>query len=296
MKAVPTARAWRERGRDINVLGRRVFMIDEGPRDAPAIVVLHGFPSASFDFWKVLPELAAHWRVILHDHVGFGYSSKPVGYSYSIVEQADTALSLWQLLGVRVAHVLAHDYGCSVATELMMRRKLGASPVAFASMTLVNSGLYYDMADLRVAQHLLRMPLTRPLATLLGGGTMYKINMRRLFATRPPELEAELDLLWEMTSADDGRRALGDLSHYLEERRWIYRERWDAAIRSFDPPSHVLWGDLDPVGVPAIARKLSSELPRARLTWLQGVGHYPMLEAPERFVAAAAGFFRANAG
>lgn len=286
----PTLAQWRARGSHREVAGHPLFVIDEGAREAPVIAVLHGFPSASYDWYRVLPALAAGHRVVIHDQLGFGLSAKPRDAGYSILDQADRALALWQQLGLARVHLLAHDYGCSVATELFHRRAAGTLPLQLASATLVNSGLYYDMARLRLVQHLLRLRLTRPLASRLGSGAMYRLNMRRLWAAPTPELDAELDVLWQMTCLDHGKAALGWLSHYLEERRWIHKARWADAIRRFDAPAHVLWGDRDPVGVPAIAQRLASELPRATLTWLPGVGHYPMLEAGERFSAAALGF------
>lgn len=290
MTTLPTAAQWRARGTMHTVLGHNLFVIDEGPRDAPVLLLLHGFPSASFDFWKVLPEWTKTHRVVVHDHVGFGFSAKPRDYSYSILDQAGRALSLWQQLGITQASVLAHDYGCSVATELFWRRTNGGLPLQLNSVTLVNSGLYYEMAHLRLAQHLLRLKATRGIFSRLSNAAMYRVNMRRLWGTPDAGLDAELDVLWEMTARDNGKLAIGWLSHYLEERRWIHRERWAQAIRSFDAPAHVLWGDRDPVGIPAIAEKLARELPQATLTWLPGVGHYPMLEAPDAFAQAAMEF------
>lgn len=270
-------------------------MIDVGPRIAPVLAVLHGFPSCSYDFWRVLPALSARYRVVVHDHLGLGYSDKPRDYSWSIVDQASMAVGLWRSLGLHDVHLLAHDYGCSVATELFHRRAGGELPVRLRTATLVNSGLYYHMAGLRLAQHLLRLKLTRPVFSRLAGRAMFKLNMRRLWGTPGPELDAELDELWAMTARDNGKLALGWLSHYLEERRWIHRERWNAAIRAFDAPAHVLWGDRDPVGIPAIAGRLAAELPDATLTWLRGVGHYPMLEAPDAFGKAVLAFVDTHA-
>jgi pimeloyl-ACP methyl ester carboxylesterase len=290
MKEVPTSREWAALGAFRDVLGHRLFVVDEGPRDAPVLAVLHGFPSASYDFWRVLPRLRERHRVVVHDQIGFGLSAKPRDYSYSIVDQATHALHLWRQLGIERVHIVAHDYGCSVATELFHRRARGDLEIGLESATLVNSGLYYEMAGLRLVQHLLRMPITRPLASRLGSKFMYKLNMRRLWGEPGPDLDAELEVLWELAARDHGKLALGWLSHYLEERRWIHEARWGAAIRTFDAPAHVLWGDRDPVGVPAIAEKLARELPNATLTWLRGVGHYPMLEAPVPFADATLAF------
>ncbi|MFZ5724298.1 MAG: alpha/beta fold hydrolase [Pseudomonadota bacterium] len=288
--AIVTAAEWEKRGRIREVAGRRLFVIDEGPRDAPVIAVLHGFPSASYDFWRVLPQLAERHRVVIHDHLGFGFSEKPLHYGYSIIDQTTQALLLWQSLGLRHVHVLAHDYGCSIATELFHRHSHRELSLQIDSATLVNSGLYYDMAGLRLAQHLLRLKWTRPVFSRLAGRGMYKLNMRRLWGTPGRELDAELDELWAMTVRDGGKPVLGRLSHYLEERRWIHRDRWRTAISAFNRPVHVLWGDRDPVGVPAIAVKLDHDLQQPTLSWLPGVGHYPMIEAPAAFATAALRF------
>lgn len=293
---VPTAADWERRGVRHRVGGRSLFVIDTGPRAAPTIVILHGFPSASYDFWRVLPALSASHRVVVHDHLGFGYSDKPRDYSWSIVDQAAHAVMLWQALGLSEVHLLAHDYGCSIATELFHRRAQAELPITLRSATLVNSGLYYHMAGLRLAQHLLRLRYTRPLFSRLANRRMYKRSLRQLWGQPGPELDAELDVLWEMTARDDGKLALGWLSHYLEERRWIHRERWDAAIRAFDAPAQVLWGDRDPVGVPAIAERMAREFPQSTLSWLPGVGHYPMIEAPAAFAAAVLQFVDRNDG
>lgn len=287
---IPTAEQWRARGRLHSVLGHPLFVIDEGPRDAPVLALLHGFPSCSYDFWRVLPQLALEHRVIVHDHVGFGHSAKPRSYSYSILDQANHALALWRSLGVDELHVLAHDYGCSIAAELFVRRAAGDVPVRLRTATLVNSGLYYHMARLRLVQHLLRLRFSRPIVSRLGSWWMFKATMRKLWGegsdVSDDDLDAELAVLWQLASRDNGKPALGWLSHYLEERRYIHAERWNQGIRDFDAPAQVLWGDRDPVGTPAIARKLADELPRSTLTWLPGVGHYPMLEAPDRFAQA----------
>jgi pimeloyl-ACP methyl ester carboxylesterase len=66
--------------------------------------------------------------------------------------------------------------------------------------------------------------------------------------------------------------------------------RWIGALRELDRPAHVLWGRSDPIAVPAIAEQLVREMPNCQLTWLDRVGHYPMVEAPADFATAARSF------
>ena len=73
---------WKSLGTFHTVLGNQVFVIDKGSAKE-TIVILHGYPTSSFDYWMVLDQLSENYRVIIHDHLGFGYSDKPLDYSYS---------------------------------------------------------------------------------------------------------------------------------------------------------------------------------------------------------------------
>ncbi len=280
---------WRDRGRYLSIFGRAVFIVEAGPRDAPAILVLHGFPTCSLDFRSVLAPLALRHRVIVHDHVGFGLSDKPIDYSYSLIEQSEVALAVWRALGVERGHVLAHDYGTSVATELVARRERGGLPLEIESLTLANGSVHLELARLSLPQRLLRNEHVGPIFAAMGSRAVFKLQLRRIFGRPDAVADDELDLAWEAVSWNDGRRRLAPISSYLNER-FRFWNRWIGALTRFDRPAHVLWGRRDPIAVPAIAEALAAEIPGAELTWLDELGHYPMLEAPSRWAAAVLAF------
>jgi pimeloyl-ACP methyl ester carboxylesterase len=291
--AVPDLTAWEARGHYRTVNGLRIFVIDEGPRDAPVLLLLHGFPSCSFDFWRVLPALTAHFRVIAHDHPGFGLSARPHPYSWSLLAQADMAEALWAGMGITRGHLLAHDYSTSIAAELFMRAHEGRLTLALDRVVLTNSGFFYHMAGLRPGQHALRIAWLRPLASRLMSGPVFRYALAEVFAKKDGYTPRELQVLWELARREGGKLALGRASHYLEERRHIHTRRWLDGLRACTRPVLVLWGDRDPVGVPAIAERLCAELPQAELHWLRGTGHYPMLESAQEFSAAVLAFLQA---
>ncbi len=82
---------------------------------------------------------------------------------------------------------------------------------------------------------------------------------------------------------EEGHLRLPRIILYYNERV-RFRERWIGALKSLDCPSLILWGTDDPVAVIAIAEKVASETPGAKLVRLEGVGHYPQLEAPDLVV------------
>ena len=86
-----------------------------------------------------------------------------------------------------------------------------------------------------------------------------------------------------------GRARLPALAGYMNERT-RFRERWIGALTALELPAHVLWGRRDPVARPAIAEQLAREIPRNELTWLDELGHYPMLESPRRWAEPALAF------
>jgi pimeloyl-ACP methyl ester carboxylesterase len=280
---------WRQAGRIVEVAGRKLFVVEQGS-GPETLVILHGYPTSSHDFARVLPELAKRYRVVVHDHLGFGLSDKPADYSYSLVEQADLALLLWRALDIERAHLLAHDYGTSVATEILARREHFGLPLRLDTVTLCNGSVHIELARLRSIQRVLANPWLGPLVAPLSSRTFFDRQMRDIWADPSKLSDDDLAAMWALLIRDDGRRRLPAISGYLHERRRFW-QRWIGALTRLDVPAHVLWAREDPIAVAAIAERLAGEIPGAKLSWLDGVGHYPMLEAPERWARAALQFW-----
>ncbi len=282
---------WRARGTQLTVDGHSVFVVDTDPgatEGEPALVLLHGYPTSSHDYYRVLDGLAARYRVIVHDHVGFGLSEKPREYSYSLMEQTDVALSLWRQLGVGSAHVFAHDYGTSVGTELLARWNRGFRPVRLESLTLCNGSVHIELARLRPIQKLLRNATLGPLVARLSSQRVFDRNMRRLWHDASTLPQADLDTMWELLTRDGGKAVLPRITQYLRDRV-LYWHRWVGALRQSRLPLAFLWGAEDPIVGGDVARLHQAEAPGSRLRVLDGVGHYPMLEAPGRWTEALLG-------
>jgi pimeloyl-ACP methyl ester carboxylesterase len=284
--------AWQAAGKFANIFGEEIFYRVEGSAHPEPLLVLHGFPTCSLDFSRALPFLSATRRVVLHDHPGFGLSAKPKAYSYSLLEQAEVAVGLWRELGIRRGHLVAHDYGTSIATELLARRERGLLPFELLSVTFCNGSVHKELAQLRIIQQLLALPYVGPLTAKVTNRYLFQAQLRRLFGDPARVSKEDLDALWEALSTRDGALLLPQLSHYQEERVRFW-ERWIFPLTRLDLPAHILWGKKDPVAVPAIAERLVQEIPKARLTWLDEAGHYPMLEAPERFAEEVLRFLEA---
>ena len=274
---------WRARGEMHRVGDHDVFCVDTGG-DKPALLILHGYPTSSYDYWRALPKLSERYRVIVHDHLGFGFSDKPIEYSYSLVDQADVAIQLWQAAGITEADLLGHDYGTSVATEILARRCVGYEPIKLRSLTLCNGSMHIEMAKLRVVQRILKSRYGETLAKL-SRPSLFKRNIRNVFADKSFLSDEELDAMWSQMIGGNGRAVLPAVTRYIDERYKLWH-RWIGALRTTDLPVHIVWARQDPVAVEEMAHVLHGEITNSDLQLLDGVGHFPMIESAERWSEA----------
>jgi pimeloyl-ACP methyl ester carboxylesterase len=289
MSFSPSVRTWRERGGIRKICGHEVFLLDSGGGGVP-LVLLHGFPTCSYDFHLCFDALATARRVVTLDFVGFGFSAKPTDFSYSLVEQADVVEVALRELGIAHADLFAHDMGTSVATELVARRAAGLLHFELGRLALMNGSVHVEMAHLAVSQKLLRQPLLGPLFARLASRSTFRAQLRRILGRRGAVARAELDDLYDLIRHNAGHLRLPATIGYVDERRRFAR-RWIGALETLDRPMLVLWGARDPVAVMPIARKLASETPGARLVTMEDLGHYPQLEDPARVARELNAFF-----
>ena len=284
------AAEWEQRGGLRELASHEVFTIEvpaHGEERAEPLLVLHGFPTSSLDFHLVLDSLAEHRRVLLIDLVGYGLSSKP-DRAYSMDLQADVVAAYTGELGVDRLALLTHDMGDTVGGELLARQLEGRWPVEVTRRLITNGSIYIQMAHLSVGQEVL---LSLPDERVPEGSAPDRRGLEAsLAATFSPEASVpddELAAMSAMIARHDGQLLLPRLIRYIEERR-AHESRYTGAIESHPSPLSILWGRDDPIAVVAMATRLHEARPDATLEVLDGVGHYPMVEAPGRFAASAA--------
>ena len=275
---------WAARGQVHDVGGHRLFAVDLPAADEQAepVVILHGFPTSAFDWHHVLDDLAGRRRVVALDFLGFGLSAKP-DRRYSIELQCDLTEVLLEQLGVDRFALVTHDMGDSVGGELLARQLDGRTELTTTRRVLTNGSIYLDLAHLTAGQqYLLSLPDERAWPPL---GEPAEVLRASLAATCAPETvpsDAELDAHVELILREGGEALLPRLIRYIEDRR-AREARYTGAIEDHPSALTIVWGDQDPIAVVAMAHRLAERRPDAVLRILEGVGHYPMLEAPERF-------------
>lgn len=289
-----TFKRWYERGQHYSHRGHTVFYQTGGHGGTgPALLLLHGAPTSSWDWHKLWPALSRGFaRVVAADMLGYGYSAKPRDYEYRIADQADLHEGLLAALGIERCHVVGHGYGDTVAQELLARQDGHATGprLTLESVCLLNGGLFPEVFRPTFMQKLLLSrigPLVSKMLTEHG----FRSSFCRVFGPNTQPSFDELAEFWQLIAYNGG----ADLAHrqmwYLKEREQ-QRERWVEALQRSRVPLRFACGKLDPVSGMRTVQRYRELVPNPDVVVIQGVGHYPHLEAPAETLQALQEFHR----
>lgn len=268
---------WRAQGRDLLFHRHRIRYWEAGQGEP--LLLIHGFPTAAWDWHYLWQPLAERYRVIACDMLGFGDSDKPRGHDYRLLEQADLQQALVRHLGIDgPVHLLAHDYGDSVAQELLARHHEGRARIA--SCVFLNGGLFPETHRPVLVQKL----LLSPLGPLIGRGfsrAKLGANFGKVFGPATQPSAVELDDFWSLVAAHDGPAVMHRLIRYIPERR-EQRDRWVAAMQKGGVPLRVIDGAVDPISGAHMVARYRELIPEPDTVLLEHIGHYPQTEAPSQ--------------
>ena len=268
-------RAWRKRSQSFDFRGHtlRYWVAGQGE----PLLLIHGFPTASWDWHYLWQPLTQHNLVIACDMLGFGDSAKPLDHGYCLLEQADVQQALLEHLRVeQPVHVLAHDYGDSVAQELLARHSEGR--FRMASCVFLNGGLFPETHRPALVQKLLLSPLGWMIGRAFGRNALAN-SFNEIFGPDTRPSESALDDFWSLIDGNDGTRILHKLIAYIPQRRRL-RERWVTAMQQGEVPLKLINGKLDPISGVHMLERYHQLVPHADTVLLANIGHYPQIEAP----------------
>ncbi|MDD2161697.1 alpha/beta hydrolase [Pseudomonas sp. MIL19] len=281
MSALPgiALAAWRAQGLGFNFQGHAMRYWVAGDEQAEPLLLIHGFPTASWDWHYLWAPLAARYRLIACDMLGFGDSAKPRGHAYSLLQQADLQQALLEHLHITgLVHVLAHDYGDSVAQELLARYH--EQRFKLASCVFLNGGLFPETHRPVLVQKLLLSPIG-PLVGRLFSRQKLAASFARIFGPQTRPSESELDDFWSLIAENNGPAVMHRLIRYMPERR-VHRERWVSAMQKGGVALRVIDGAADPISGAHMVARYRALIADADTVLLAGIGHYPQIEAPEQ--------------
>lgn len=272
--------------------GVKIFYREAGPRDAPTIVLLHGFPSSSREFDSLIPLLATHYHLIAPDFPGFGQSDapSPTAYTYTFDHLAQTTSELLDQLGVNRYSLYLHDYGGPVGFRIMV-----AHPERLQALVIQNANAYREGLGVKwtgIAQYWAD-PKAHPevLDTFISFAAT---EQRHTAGTSHPERYDPDTWTDEYAHLSrPGQREIQGALLYDYRTNVASYPAWQAWLREHKPPTLVVWGKNDPSFIAPGAEAYGRDLPDAEIHLLDA-GHFAFDEQTDEIASLMLDFLKKN--
>lgn len=270
----------RPQTRDVTVRGVRIRAVEAGPKDAPALLLIHGFLVSQLEWADVLEPLAERFHVIAPDLPGFGDSEKPgpARYPYGIDSFSEAMADLVAAFGVGRAHVMGHSMGGAVALTLAAEH-----PELVQRLVVVDPLVYpFEMA---LKAKLVLYPVVGPLIfKQLYGRGMFRAYFRDEVFGGGAHDTARVDEHYERFNSPAARESAYATLRAIQDTRSLV-----ARLGRVRTPTLVVWGRDDRIFPVAHASRLAKDLTDARLEVLSA-GHSPGEEIPSAFLGVVQEF------
>ncbi len=255
------AQAWRDRGShfswapaDGSAPPVDIFHVEGGDPAKPTVLLVHGFPTCSVDWFDLGILLSDRFHVCALDFPGYGFSGKPAGWGYGLARDAELLDHyLAEVLGKDSAIVIAHDRGTSVSLLHTINAAAGRTRTTVDHLVLTNGNIYLPLSNLTDFQRLALDPQTWPTVKEFMTPAMLAVGVGTLLFSPPRAAgDPEVDALEATFAHNDGVQVLNETIQYLVERADRETE-WLEDLATLDTPTTVIWGMNDPVAPPRVA-------------------------------------------
>lgn len=269
------------------VNGHSMHYLDEGKGEP--ILFVHGTPSWSFDFRKVIQSLIPDFRCLAIDHIGFGLSDKPEHYDYATRQHAATLAKF--ILDQQLSNLtlVLHDFGGPIGMQVAMQY-----PHLIQRIVILNSWLWSSESDPEFIK--LRRILKSPIMHWL-----YTLNFSARFilpgSFGDHKLSKKLLLQYTKPFSNRSERngTLGFLKSLIYDQDW-FESLWSRREVLASKPILLIWGMKDPVVKSGNLQKFQNGFPMAKVVRVEPAGHFLQEEQPEVVSRAIRNFMKNTPG
>ncbi|MHB9836511.1 alpha/beta fold hydrolase [Paraburkholderia terrae] len=272
-----------------NVDGLSIFYREAGPRDAPTVLLLHGFPSSSRMFEPLLKRLGDQYHLVAPDFPGFGHSDAPAptSFAYTFDHIAAVTNRFVETLGLKSYVIYMQDYGGPVGFRVAM-----AHPERVNALIIQNAVAHEDgLGPLWNTRRAFWVDRQANQAAVEQNLMSLQAAKQRHIGTSPNVESYDPDLWtdeYAFLSRPGQREIQSDLFYDYRTNVASY-PRWQAWLQKTQPRTLVVWGRYDPSFLPAEADAYRRDLPKAEIHVLDA-GHFALDEKPDEIAELIRGF------
>ena len=280
--------------RRVNADGVTIFYREAGAANAPVVLLLHGFPTSSFQFRELISGLADRYRVIAPDYPGFGFTevTEQRRYKYSFDALANAVLALTDALQLKRYALYVFDYGAPVGLRLAMARPERVTAIVSQNGNAYEDGLGDAWGPIRkywaepTAEN--REVIRKNILTLEGTRWQYTHGVIDPEGVPPESYTLDAALLERPGNKDIQLDLFLDYATNVK----LY-PKFQEYFRKSKPHLLAIWGKNDPFFIPPGAEAFRKDLPNAKVQFLD-TGHFAIETHAVEIAAAIKEFFDAN--
>lgn len=275
---------WKSKHQTVDLLGQKLSYVDT-QTSGKVLFIIHGYGTSSYDYHKIIGDLQETNRVIAPDLIGFGLSSKPKGYYFSIIDQAQILAQFIRLLDIKEATFISQGIGSSVFCELVSLIKSNTIDLKIRNIVLLNLSLSLEISSKKENQDFLEKFIASIFLKFTISFEMFKKYLKKSFYNDELISEDELKVYWDLMNLNDGRKTLKFIDYAIVECE-NFSDRWLKALNNYAATLHLIWGMEDPSGNLETPYKIreSIEFDENNLFYLEKCGYFTMLEKPKEFI------------
>jgi pimeloyl-ACP methyl ester carboxylesterase len=266
-----------------------IFHVCEGNPGDPAMLLIHGYPTSSYDYAPLFATLSDAYYVCTLDTPGYGFSDKPLdGFDYSIFDDAQLVDHyIREVIAIDDFVLLTHDKGDSVGLSLLqIYQDYDEPPYTIQHHVITNGNIYLPLAQLTTGQQTLLNPSVGPFVSSLLSGEQLANGIDEFFIEPLPE--EEIAAYASIFDYQGGTRVQHDIITYLDERS-ANETDWLEALSQSDIPTTMIWGEQDTVAPLAVpddvwSNYLADRVAPASYWRIPCAHHYLQVDQPELIV------------
>jgi pimeloyl-ACP methyl ester carboxylesterase len=262
--------------RTAKVDGLEIFYREAGPREAPTLLLLHGFPTSSHMFRDLIPLLADRYRLVAPDYPGFGYSAcpSPRDFTYTFDHVTEVMEAFTDVIGLKSYALYHQDFGGPVGFRLAVRR-----PERVRAHVIQNANAYLDGVTEILRDVVLRVWTERTRETEANIRALFELPVTvRQFTEGARDTSLVNPDAWQHAQWGMDRPGNKEIQFALHVDYGSNVERydeWQAYFRARQPPALVVWGEHDFVFAPAGAAAYRRDLKNVEVHMLDA-GHFAL--------------------